>query len=776
MKKATILLLTFAVGLNALSAQKWTEKPMGNHALITNPGGQTLGYSPASGVKILTIDGLAFKDLNRNGQLDKYEDWRLSADVRAKDLAARLTIEEIAGLMLYSKHQSIPARENGYFAGTYNGKVFSASGAKPEDLTDQQIEFITKDHLRHVLITTVQSPGIAAGWNNRVQALAESIAPGIPANNSSDPRNGTVSNAEFNAGAGGQISMWPGSLGLAATFDPAVVEAFGRIASTEYRALGIATALSPQIDIATDPRWNRVSGTFGENPKLAADMARAYCDGFQSSYGDQEIAGGWGYTSVNAMIKHWPGGGSGEAGRDAHYGMGKFAVYPGGQFTTHFIPFTKGGLKLKGKTKMASAVMPYYTISWNQDTKNGENVGNSYNHYIINDLLRKKYKYDGVACTDWNITADETALDLFVGGKPWGVEKLSVAERHYKVLMAGVDQFGGNNEAGPVLEAYAMGVKAHGEAWMRARMEQSAVRLLKNIFRVGLFENPYLNPEETGRTVGKPEFMAAGYAAQLKSVVMLKNKNNVLPLAGGKTAYIPKKYTPAGRNFLGMEIPEKLDYPVNMNIAKKYFNTSDNPDESDFALVFIENPNAGNGYQAADRKSGGNGYFPISLQYGEYTADEARATSLAGGDPMEDFTNRSYKGKTVKAVNITDLSMVTETAAKMKGKPVIVIVNMSNPMVFKEFESQADAILVGFGVQDQAMLDILSGKAEPTGLLPMQMPADMSTVERQAEDMPLDMRCHVDSEGHVYDFGFGMNWKGVISDGRAAKYKWKLKK
>ena len=120
--------------------------------------------------------------------------------------------------------------------------------------------------------------------------------------------------------------------------------------------------------------------------------------------------------------------------------------------------------------------------------------------------------------------------------------------------------------------------------------------------------------------------------------------------------------------------------------------------------------------------------------------------------------------------------MVTETAAKMKGKPVIVIVNMSNPMVFKEFESQADAILVGFGVQDQAMLDILSGKAEPTGLLPMQMPADMSTVERQAEDMPLDMRCHTDSEGHVYDFGFGMNWKGVISDGRAAKYKWKLKK
>lgn len=772
MKNITYLLLAGGLLLSTTSqGQKYSKNQIDNLVFVTQINGPTLGLTTSSGVSIVEDDGYAFKDLNKNGKIDKYEDWRLPTDERAKDLASQLSVEEIAGLMLYSRHQSIPARAGGYFAGTYNGAPFPGSGAKPEDLTDQQIQFLSKDNLRHVLITTVQSPEIAARWNNNVQALVEGIGFGIPANNSSDPRHGTIANSEFNAGAGGAISMWPGSLGMAATFDPSVVAQFGHVAAAEYRALGITTALSPQIDIATDPRWNRTSGTFGENPYLAAAMAQAYCDGFQTSTGSQEIADGWGYGSVNAMVKHWPGGGSGEGGRDAHYGMGKFAVYPGNQFTTHFIPFTEGAFKLKGKTSMAAAVMPYYTISWNQDTKNKENVGNSYNRYIITDLLREQYGFDGVACTDWSITADETALNLFIGGKSWGVENLTVAQRHYKALMAGIDQFGGNNEAAPIIEAYAMGVKEHGEPWMRARMEQSAVRLLKNIFRVGLFENPYLDPETSKKTVGNPDFMAAGYQAQLKSMVLLKNKNQALPLKKGKTVYVPKKFTPAGRNFLGVETPESLDYPVNINILKKYFNVTDNPNEADLALVFINSPNSGIGYDIEDTKAGGNGYFPISLQYGPYTAKDARATSIAGGDPLEKFTNRTYKDKTVKAINITDLAMVTETASRMKGKPIIVSVTMDNPMVFREFEAQADAILVNFRVQDQAIFDILTGQAEPTGLLPLQMPADMTTVETQAEDAPHDMKCYKDAEDHIYDFGFGMNWKGVIKDERVGRYR-----
>ena len=772
MKKYSFL-LSFSASLmtTILYAQNWNEKINGTISTVTNKGGQTLGYSTTSGVKLITVNGFAFKDLNKNGKLDKYEDWRLPADVRARDLASKMSVEQIAGLMLYSRHQPIPNPPGGPFAGSYNGKPFDQNVAKASDLTDQQKKFLTSDNLRHVLITSVKSADVAAEWNNNMQSLVEGIGLGIPANNSSDPRHGTAANAEFNAGAGGSISMWPGSLGLAATFDPAIVKNFGHIAAIEYRALGITTALSPQVDIATEPRWNRVSGTFGEDPKLAADMARAYIDGFQTSTGNKEIANGWGYNSVNAMVKHWPGGGSGEAGRDAHYGYGKYAVYPGKNFTQHFTPFTEGAFKLSGKTNMAAAVMPYYTISYNQDIKNHENVANNYNTYIITDLLRKKYKYDGVVCTDWLVTGDETAVDIFITGKSWGVEKLSIAERHYKVLMAGVDQFGGNNDAAPVIEAYNMGVKEHGEKFMRARFEASAVRLLKNIFRTGLFENPYLDPEVSKSIVGNPEYMKAGYNAQLKSMVLLKNKKMILPLQKNKTVYVPKKFTPAGRNFLGMETPEKLDYPVNMNIVKKYFNVTDNPDEADYALVFINSPNSGNGYNSADLKTGGNGYLPISLQYGEYTATDARDPSIAGGDKFESFTNRTYKGKSVKAINITDLSMVTETYSKMKGKPVIVSINMSNPMVFSEFEKMADAIVVNFEVQDQAILDILTGKSEPSGLLPLQMPANMQTVEKQFEDVPHDMQCYKDAEGHIYDFGYGLNWKGVINDARTAKYK-----
>jgi beta-glucosidase len=741
---------------------------------VTNRGGQTLGYATTSGVTLLTVDRFAFKDLNKNGALDPYEDWRLSADLRAKDLASRMSVQQIAGLMLYSAHQSVPGAAGGFVRGTYGGKPFSESGANPWDLSDQQKDFLTNDDLRHVLVTTVQSPEVAARWNNNVQALVEGIGLGIPANNSSDPRHDAQGDALFTTDSAGRVSRWPNSLGLAATFDPAVVRQFGHIAAREYRALGLTTALSPQIDLATDPRWWRFSGTFGEDPLLATDMARAYVDGFQTSEGDAVISGGWGYESVNAMVKHWPGGGTGESGRDAHVGLGKYAVYPGHNFALHQGPFTEGGFKLEGKTAMAAAVMPYYTISFNQDTAHGENVGNNFSRYMLTDLLRGKYRFDGVVCTDWGVTHDETAVDV-LSGMPWGVERLSEAQRHYKALMAGVDQFGGNNDAGPVVEAYQMGVKEQGEAFMRARFEASAVRLLRNMFRTGLFENPYLDVQQTVATVRRSDFMAAGYQAQLKSLVLLKNQDRVLPLRRNARVYIPQRHV-AASEFLGMVFPARDVDPLNPELVKKYFDLTDDPAGADAAIVVIRGPLMGsefgitNGYSRADVAAGGNGYVPISLQYGPYTATNARATSLAGGDPKERFTNRSYRGKTVTVSNESDLRAVLDARAKMNGKPVIVVMNLSNPVVVSEFEPGVNAILVSFGVQDQAILDILRGAAEPSGLLPFQMPANMQTVEEQQEDTPRDMRPYVDAQGHAYDFAFGLKWTGVIQDARTATY------
>nr|AGS53296.1 beta-glucosidase [uncultured bacterium contig00013] len=728
--------------------KKWTMVEKDGYVLIHNEGGATLGISAANKNAIVEADGYAFKDLNRNGVLDPYEDWRLPAEVRAADLAGKLSVEEIAGLMLYSPHQGLTM--NPAFNARFNRNNTPETREHPWDLSETQKAFLRDDNVRHVLVAITDNALTAARWNNNAQSFVEGIGHGVPINTSSDPRHGMARSAEFDMGAGGDISKWPEHIGLAAAFDPDLVEEFGRIAAKEYRAMGITTALSPQIDLATDPRWNRFYGTFGPAVKLATELARAYCDGFQNS--------AWGCDSVNAMAKHWPGGGTGEGGRDAHFGYGKYSVFPGGNFGEHLKPFTEGAFKLKGKTGQCSAIMPYYTISYNIDRQYGENVGNSYSKYLIADMLRAQYGYDGVVCTDWNITHDAVDFESFISGKCWGVEKMPVVDRHYKVLMAGVDQFGGNSDAGPVIAAYEKGIAEHGVEFMRKRMELSAIRLLRNIFRVGLFENPYLDPVESERTVGHGDFMRKGYDAQLRSIVLLKNKNSILPLAKGKKVYIPQRHTNAGFDWFGRPIPARDEIPINKDIVNRYFEVVDTPDEADCAFAFIVSPN-NRGYTKEE------GYIPISLQYRPYTATSARAQSIAApGD------NRSYKGKTASTRNEPHLDMVLETKKAMGGKPVIVFIKMMNPVVVAEFEGAVDAILVDFFVKPEALMDIVSGRTEPSALLPFILPKDMDTVERHSEDMPFDMEPYRDECGNLYDFAFGLNWSGVINDGRTAKY------
>ncbi len=740
----------------------------GKFVIVKNENGPDLGYSPESGVELLEQDGLYFKDLAKTGELLPYEDWRLSADERARDLAGRMTVEQIAGLMLYSPHQMVPAMPGGPFPGTYGGKSFPESGAKPWDLTDQQKQLLSKDNIRHILAMKLENADIAARWNNEMQAMAESLPLGVPVNTSSDPRHGAqASGAEYKGGAGADVSKWPEGLGMSATFSPELCKRFGEVASKEYRAMGIATALSPQIDLATEPRWMRFGDTFGEHSDLAADMARAYCDGMQTTEGEKD---GWGKDSVNAMAKHWPGGGTCEAGRDAHYAWGKYAVYPGNNFEEHLKPFLEGAFRLDGPTGKAAAVMPYYSVPWGQDKKNGENVGNSYSQYIIHDLLRKKYGYDGVICTDWGITGDHGEGVEGFNSRCWGVEELSEAQRHLRILMNGVDQFGGNAETAPVLEAYRLGCQEYGENVMRRRFEESAVRLLLNSFRCGLFENPYLDPAESAAVVGCEKFSREGFEAQIRSVVLLKNKNGILPLQKRIKVYVPKRHMDETPAFFRNMAPARDFDPVPKSLLERYFTVVETPEEADIGLVFIETP-VTNPYEVQDREQGGNGYLPVSLQYRPYTAEKAREHSIAGGDPYEDFTDRGYRGKTVKAANERDLDNILETKKRMGGKPVVVVAELNKPLVPAEFEAAADGILAHFGVQAQAVLELITGEAEPSGLLPVQLPKDMETVETQQEDVPFDMTPYTDECGNAYDFGFGLNWFGPIRDSRTEKYK-----
>lgn len=748
--------------LASCAGNEVTVSEFDTYTVVHQTKGSDLGYSPASGVEILYDGGFAFKDLNRNGEIDPYEDWRLDAGERAADLASKMSLEQICGLMLYSKAVTVQSPE----------------------LTEKHVKYLSEDNIRHMLVAAVKDARTCAEWSNAVQAFCEASALGIPSNNSTDPRNYTngVANVnnykpepdgEFNPAEGSDISKWPREMGMGATFDMDVIRSHGEVVSAEYRAMGLTTALSPQADMASDPRWRRFYGTFSEDAYELRDIIREYCDAMQTTRG---VKGGWGNLSVNCMVKHWPGGGTGEAGRDAHFGIGKYAVYPGNNLAQQMIPFTEGAFKLPGGTKMASAVMPYYTIPYAQDPS-GENVANGFSHYIIQELLRDENGYEGVVCTDWGIVNDNKVPWARIShhtGTPWGMELATPAERRLKCFEAGVDQLGGAADSEISVEAYRLWEEKYGKESARERFELSARRLLVNIFRVGLFENPYVDPEYAAGIVGCKDFVAAGYDAQLKSVVMLKNQNSALPQTNVEGArlkvYEPLRHVPAGLTHWMKPTQEYDEYPISADVLGKYYDVVDTPEEADFAIVYIHSPVGHWGYrQNADLELEGS-YCPISLQWGPYTAEYARECSIAGGDPLEASANRGYKGVSETTSNEPDMYLVRDTKAAMGDKPVIVYVATERPFIPAEIEPYADALLIGFGVCNNAVLDLVSGKAEPYGLLPCQMPADMQTVEEQCEDLPRDMRCYVDAAGNTYDFAFGLDWNGVINDARVRKY------
>lgn len=728
----------------------YTIHPKDGYALIENQGGAVLGTAKT---RWKEADGFAFKDMSGVEELLPYEDWRLSPRKRAEDLARRLSAEDIAGLMLVSPHQMVPFPVGSPFVGHYHGGSYVEGETDPAAITDEQLDFISRDRLRNVLLKHVESAQVAVRWNNRIQALAEEQGWGIPVCVCSDPRHSAgEKTAEF-SGAGREVSRWPEGLGMAAAFSPELTKSFAEIAAKEYRALGISVALGPQIDLATEPRWMRYEDTWGGNTELVIAMAKAYCDGLQTTPGTPD---GWGGESVAAMVKHWPGGGTGEGGRDAHYVFGKYAVYPGGRLEEHMRPFTEGAFSLDGPTKKAAAVMPYYTISWGQDTKYGENVGNAYSRYMISDLLRHGQNYDGVVCTDWGITGEPSPQVEGFTRRCHGAEHLSAVEQHLRILMNGVDMFGGNSDTQPVLAAYKLGCERYGQDTMRRRFEESTVRILTMMFRLGLFENPYLDLEQSVATVGKPEFVEAGQDAQRRSVVLLKNKANVLPLKPGCKIYVPGRHLDGHRNFLRNWQEEKELIPLTEAEVKPWFLWAETPEEADAAVVFVESP-LSDGFSQADVDRGGNGYLPITLQYRPYRAEQARKVSIAGGDFRDRDSSRSYRGKENTPWNHRDLDCILETRKRMGGKPVVVCMRLHNPAVVSEFEPEIDGFLVHFGVENRVLLDILSGKCVPGGRLPLKMPASMETVERHMEDVFDDIECYTDECGNVYDFGFGLN-------------------
>ena len=448
---------------------------------------------------------------------------------RVEDLLGRMTLAEKAGLMFQTMVMIPPD-------GDFDLDLGAFGLASIREMTDK--------HMTHFNLVGSASAEKIAKWVNQLQELAASKRLGIPVTLSTDPRHSFSQNPGVHM-ATDAFSQWPESPGLAAIGDEKLVEEFADIARQEYLAVGLRSALHPVADLATEPRWARVNGTFGEDNQLSARLTAAYIRGFQGV----EI----GAHSVACMTKHFPGGGPQLDGEDPHFDYGREQVYPGDHFDYHLLPFDAA---FDAGTAM---IMPYYGMPIGTAY---EPVGFSFNRGIITGLLREKYGFDGVVCTDWGLLTDADLGGMTFPARAWGVEHLTLAERAKKILDAGVDQFGGEACPEVVVELVQSGQVSE------ERINISVRRLLRDKFRLGLFENPYVDEVAAGHIAGNPAFRAAGELAQRKSIVLLKN-SAVLPLAGRPKIYIEN---------------------IKPEIAAGYGEVVEDPESADFAIVRLQAP------------------------------------------------------------------------------------------------------------------------------------------------------------------------------------------
>jgi beta-glucosidase len=650
------------------------------------PKQPTLGYRS---VKPLTQNGLTFKDLNKNGRLDRYEDWRLPVATRVQNLLEQMTLDEKVGFMLISTTRM--AGDNSLRGS--DAKTEITDGFNEEDLVQPNNMFtrkplpvpimsavgttkgVTQYHLRHFILRANPPAAVIASWANNLQTLCETSRLGIPAVVASNPRNHVTIDAAIGLSVGKTaFSTWPGELGLAAMRDLKLTRTFADMARQEWTAVGLRKGYMYMADLATEPRWQRIEGTFGEDADLAADMVREIVLGFQGTK--------LGNTSVAMTTKHFPGGGPQLNGLDSHFDWGKFAHYPGGLFEYHLKPF---------KAAIAagtSAIMPYYSAPKAGPTGKFEEVGFSYNKAIIQDLLRRQLGFKGI------VNSDTGPIEMM----PWGVENLTIPQRYQKALNAGVDLFSSTADPTILLDVVKQGLVTE------ARIDESVGRLLAEKFALGLFENPYVDVEKARTLVGNAGFQQKADLAQRKSIVLLRNAANLLPVPPKTKVYF-ETYYDNGRSASPVTVYKPTKATNLEFVASK--------DEADVVLLWLI-PTTGGLFASADK--------PIDLTLSK---------------------------------NKIDLSHIR---ALMSNKPTVLAINFSSPWVLNEIEGEAKTMLATFGTTPDALLDIISGTYKPTGKLPFTIPASQQAVIDNKSDVP----GRLEPQGYaLFPFSTGLTYGSV---------------
>lgn len=687
--------------------------------------------------KLIEQDGLQFKDLNGNGKLDPYEDWRLPSEERAKDLVSRMTLDEKVGMMVITSQSMGKSQENPEWT-SHDGKLNEEVMEAGRNIFVMEKKWgstynIENLHLRHFILRDNWSEVDIAEWINAMNEVCEGTRLGIPCIAASNSRN---ENAERTFGmndAGGVFTTWPSTLGIAAAAlgdqkqgkGTGIFTQFAEIARKEWAASGIRKGYMYMIDTATDPRWQRTYGTFGENTELITDAATQLVKGFQGEK--------LGKDSVALTMKHFPGGGARENGFDPHYKEGKFNVYrTEGSLEKYHLPPFQAAIDAN-----VSSIMPYYSIPCEErsvsQTYKGEVMpfepyGFAYNDYFMIDLLRGDMGFKGY------INSDSGILDNMC----WGVEDMDKEDRAAKAVNAGVDVIADTNQCWWIKQAYEAG-KIPME-----RIDESNVRLLTELFDLGLFDDKtYVDPQVAHEVVSDPDGWEKAYSAHHRSVVVLKN-DGILPLKADTKVYVEAFHKEADKAVgYTNEAKKMVDKQEGLVLA-------DSIEDADVALVFVH-PKSGNYFSATP------GLLELAL--------------------CEDKTNVAMDGTEYVETTVANVGRINEIADAIhaKGGKFILSVNTVMPWILDSVEPFSDALIANFETLYDAQLDVFTGKVSPTGLLPLTLPASAEVIAVDEDGicvsrndvpgydkelyMPEGMTyAYVDAAGNAYRMGFGLSY------------------
>ena len=742
-----------------------------------NENGPDIGVTTCG---VIVRDGLYFKDMDNSGELAPYKDWRLSPEERAKDMVAHLRLDQQAGLVLNTLFNTPVAPTRAAATGA-DGKLEMSKIYKHHDPDEKPIPGPLPGRTMSIDDADVLDKHITAGvYRGDMHCEAGMVAL---------YHNAGTQMLEYEACKGGvaipyslhtnPINIgYPDSLGIgAAVLGDGNADFVYEMADTDrkmMKAEGLHIMYGPQVDVATDPRWPRTNGTYGERTDVTSDITEALIKGYKN--GDDGLNEG----SVVLTVKHFPGDAPSENGFEPHVPIGQWRIYrtPGSMEKYHLPPFQRAF------DHKASSIMPDYSRiaadgravpqTYRGEVTSTEAVPSAYSKELLTDLARNKMGFDGYINSDSGITSVQI----------YGVEDLTVPQRYAKAISAGTDVIGGNTDPENIIKAVEDGLLP------KADLDRASYNRLLSLFRTKRVDNPYLDPDQADQA-RQDNFDGAkkkAYEANQKAVVLVKNHGGVLPLAKEKKVCIvtfkgvdsgfAKMAQAMGAGLGSANADEALRKTLAEAFEKKGYTVVATPEEAD--VLYLHVWPISNGvvfYQFA---------MPV-IEMGEIVTDEREI-------------NKSQKktGKQVTVTTLKDVEKIRELADAIhaRGGKVVGTCVVNNPWLLDKLEPYCDALTIQYTVSTVALnnalnaqVDVISGDFAPTGKLSLTMvsdPAVIAITEQEIDGVvreicasPNDVPgydkdpyidpailagvrggsyAYCDADGNYYRSGFGLNY------------------